>query len=328
MKLLTFCHPETGKPAPGALLEDHWILDLAAASNAAGEDEIKSIDQLVIQGDEGVSRARRVLAHAEANLTKATLHGLPGTVLLAPFKPIQLRCFSVYPQHVRNATRQVLKHEHGAIVRFLARFVMGAASKRFQSKPLYYKGVHTHIVGPDASIIRPPYGERLDFELELGVIIGKQGKDISEGDALSHVFGYTIFNDVSARKQLRQEVGGIGSAGPTKGKDFDNSNIIGPWIVTRDEIADPQKLQGIARLNGKEIGRGNTSGMAHSIAREITHLSYGETIYPGELIGSGAMENCCGIEHWTFFEDGDEVDLEIEHIGTLTSRVALPGRTG
>ena len=321
MKLLTFRHPETGLPSPGVLLDDYWILDLSPASRVAGEKDILSVDALIAAGDEGIAHARRVLAHAKANPATATLHALPAVTLLAPFRPLQLRCFSVYPKHMRNATRQVLAHDHGPLVRLAGRLLMKAASKRFLARPVYYKGTHTHIVGPDAPILRPPHGERLDYELELGVIIGKKGKEISEVDALAHIFGYTIFNDVSARKQLRREVGGIGGTGPTKGKDFDHSNIIGPWIVTRDEIEDPQQLQGIARLNGKEVGRGHTGGMAHSVARQIAHLSHGETIYPGELIGTGAMENCCGIEHWRFLEEGDEVELEIERIGTLASRV-------
>lgn len=322
MKLFTFEDVRTGAPRPGSLVDDHWAVDLGTASQAAGMKEIGSIDELIREGDDGIERARKAMEFAGANLASSELLPFDKLTLLAPCQPIQMRCFSVYPQHARNAFQQVLKHEHGLAVRLLAKLFMGAAGKRFAAKPFYYKGIHMHIVGPHAPIVRPPYGDMLDFELELAVIIGKQGKNIPEEDALSHVFGYTIFNDVSARKQLRREVSGFGSAGPTKGKDFDNSNIIGPWIVTRDEIKDPQDLHGISRLNGKEVGRGSTAGMAHSIAKQISHASYGETIYPGEMIGTGAMENCCGIEHWTFLEDGDEVELEIGRIGVLTNCVA------
>lgn len=327
MKLFTFEDLRTGEPRPGSLIDEHWAVDLGIASRQAGMEEIHSIDELVREGDAGIARAKKVLNFAEARLAQTELLAINKLTLLTPCHPVQMRCFSAYPQHARNASRQVLKHEYGLAVRLLAKLFMGAAAKRFAAKPFYYKGIHMHIAGPGAPIIRPPYGEKLDFELELGVIIGKKGKNIAEEDALSHVFGYTIFNDVSARKQLRQEVSGFGSAGPAKGKDFDNSNIIGPWIVTRDEIEDPQALRGVSRVNGKEIGHGSTGGMAHSIARQIAHASYGETIYPGEMIGTGAMENCCGIEHWTFLEDGDEVELEIEKVGVLRNRVTSPNKS-
>lgn len=325
MKLLTFEHPETGAPTPGLAFDDHWIIDLTQTSRSAGKPIIHSIDELILEGDDGIARAQEILAFAKAETAKASLIPMPSCKLLAPFHPRALRCFSVYPGHIQNVIRQKLKHEHGVLLRMATGFLTNMAPKRIKARPLYYKGVHLNIVGPEASIIRPPFGDRLDYELELGVIIGRGGKDIPAATALEHVFGYTIFNDVSARTQMSREMSGFGSAGPAKGKDFVNSNIIGPWIVTRDEIPDPQALEGIARINGKEIGRGRTGDMAHSVAQQIAYASYGENIYPGEFIGTGAMANCCGIEHWRFLEDGDEVDLEIKGIGQLTNQVAAKG---
>ena len=114
----------------------------------------------------------------------------------------------------------------------------------------------------------PAYAELLDYELELACIIGLGGVDIARDEALGHVFGYTIFNDVSARDAQMREM--AGQLGPAKGKDFDTGNVFGPWIVTADEIGDPYALTMTARINGEEWSRGTSGSMHHRFEDVIT----------------------------------------------------------
>ena len=162
----------------------------------------------------------------------------------------------------------------------------------------------------------------MDYELELGIVIGGPAKDLTEANAMEAVFGYTIYNDFSARDLQSRET--QFRLGPAKGKDFDTGNAIGPCIVTRDEVADPEALTMIARVNGVEKVRTSSAGPQHSIAKTIAYMSQDETLYPGELIGLGTVGDGCGYESLTFLQDGDLVELEIEHIGILRNRLVPP----
>jgi 2-keto-4-pentenoate hydratase/2-oxohepta-3-ene-1,7-dioic acid hydratase in catechol pathway len=158
----------------------------------------------------------------------------------------------------------------------------------------------------------------LDYELELGIFIGRTGKDIARGEAASHIFGYTVYNDVSARDAQADEMAGM--LGPAKGKDFDTGNVIGPCIVTADEIGDPYALEMVARVNGEEWSRGNSRTMKHRFEDIIAHVSASETLHAGEFIGSGTVGNGCGFELGRYPQAGDVVELEIERIGTIRNR--------
>jgi len=165
----------------------------------------------------------------------------------------------------------------------------------------------------------------LDYELELGLVIGKPGKDVPVSSALDHVFGYTIFNDFSARDALMGEMGFGPSAGPAKGKDFDTSNAIGPWIVTADEMGDPASATMTVRVNGVERGTAKVSDAAHSVAAMVAYASRGETLCPGEMMSCGAVGDGTGIESWRFLVPGDRVELMIERIGTLANILGPKG---
>ena len=173
--------------------------------------------------------------------------------------------------------------------------------------------------GPDAEVPWPTYTERLDFELEFGCYIGKPGKDIPKDKAREHIFGYTIFNDFSARDEQTLEM--AGQLGPGKGKDFDNANAMGPCLVTADEIGDPYNLEMAVRVNGEEWGRGNSRDMHWKFEDCIAHASRSETLHPGEFFGSGTVGNGCGLEQMKFLEPGDVVELEVEGIGVLRNKV-------
>ena len=154
-------------------------------------------------------------------------------------------------------------------------------------------------------------------------MIGRRGVDIAEADAHRHIFGFTIFNDVSARDTQMAEM--AGRLGPAKGKDFDTGNVLGPWIVTPDEIGDFNDLTMVARINGEELSRGTSGAMHYSFDRIIAYLSQSETLHAGEVLGSGTVGTGCGLEHGRFLEAGDIVELEIDRIGVLRNRVFRDG---
>jgi len=186
--------------------------------------------------------------------------------------------------------------------------------------PIYYKGNRRSVVGPGTEIEWPPYTDKLDFELEFGVFIGKQGRDIAVEEAVQFIAGYTIFNDISARDIIPKEVSM--NLGPAKGKDMDTGNVMGPWLVTADEL-DVSDLHMEARVNGEVWSEGNTSDMYHTFPEIIAHISRSETLYPGDFIGSGTVANGCGDELERWIKPGDEVELEVEGIGVLKNRIGL-----
>jgi 2-keto-4-pentenoate hydratase/2-oxohepta-3-ene-1,7-dioic acid hydratase in catechol pathway len=190
--------------------------------------------------------------------------------------------------------------------------------------PNYYRGSTSpsSITGPEAVVTWPNYTQKLDFELEWGIYIGKTGKNISVAEASEYIAGYTIYNDISARDiQFRHMTMALG---PAKGKDFDNSNIMGPCLVTPDEIGDPYNLRMIARVNGEVWADGNTSDMYYSFEEMISFVSQSETLHPGEFLGSGTVGKGCGWELDRWIQPGDVIELEVENIGVLRNQIGEP----
>src|SRR5690606_24497284 len=147
-----------------------------------------------------------------------------------------------------------------------------------------------------------------DFELELAMVIGRRGKNIRKADAARHIFGYTIWNDWSARdQQMREAPLGMG---PSKGKDFDGGNTLGPYLVTSDEL-DVSNLRMTAKINGEVWTDSTSAGRQFSFEDLIVHVSQSETIYPGELWGSGTTTNGSGLEQDRWLKPGDVVEFEI-----------------
>ena len=173
------------------------------------------------------------------------------------------------------------------------------------------------IAGPYDDI-DPGVTEKLDYEAELGVVIGTRAKSVSAADALSYVFGYLIANDVSARDWQ------FHSPTFTMGKSFDTHGPIGPWIVTADEILDPQALDIRCFVNGEQRQSSNTALMIHTIPAQIEYLSTAFTLDPGDLIASGTPEGVgVGRDPQVFLKAGDVVRCEIEGIGHIENRVAI-----
>lgn len=231
--------------------------------------------------------------------------------LLAPLpRPIQIRDVLCFLDHMRNAGKLGTKLQGGNPDDYVMPPV-------FESAPRYYKANRMCVIGHEQDVQWPSGSNMLDYELELGIIVGKQGKNVSREEARDYIFGYTIFNDVSARDiQIAEMASGLG---PAKGKDFDTGNILGPCIVTADEV-DPNDMTMIARLNGEEISRGNTSQMDHKVEDILVYVSHNETIYPGEVLGSGTVPLGCLMEHGRSLTPGDIVELEITGIGVLRNR--------
>jgi 2-keto-4-pentenoate hydratase/2-oxohepta-3-ene-1,7-dioic acid hydratase in catechol pathway len=184
--------------------------------------------------------------------------------------------------------------------------------------PAYYKGATAGFIGHEAEILWPSYTDVLDYELELGMIIGLDGYNIKKKDAYNHIFGFTILNDISARDIQRKEM--QIRLGPAKGKDF--CSIIGPVITTVDEFdsAEPNLLM-TAKVNGVEWSRGYSGDSQFSWAEMIAHVAQDEWVRAGDLFGSGTVGTGCGLELDKWIKPGDVLELEIEGIGKLRNKV-------
>jgi 2-keto-4-pentenoate hydratase/2-oxohepta-3-ene-1,7-dioic acid hydratase in catechol pathway len=159
----------------------------------------------------------------------------------------------------------------------------------------------------------------MDYELEIGIVTRRTRSNIPVSEAGAHIFGYTIFNDFSARD--RQAIEMQGRLGPAKGKSFDGANAVGPWIVTPDELGDPQTIDVEVRVNGGTRARGDTREMLFSFEEILAYASQDETIRAGEFFGSGTVGNCCGLETSRFLESGDTIELHVDGIGVLRNTV-------
>ena len=229
----------------------------------------------------------------------------PSVSWLCPFDAIaSLRDFLAFEDHVlRGATRR-----HAEVPPY------------WYEAPVYYKGNHRALLGPGDICERPSYTDSLDFELELALVIGCRGRDIARADAAEHVFGFTIFNDFSARDIQAREMSAW--LGPAKGKDF--ANAFGPCIVTADEVGAEPDLAMICRVNGEEWGRARSSDMHWKWADMIAHVSRDEDVWAADVLGSGTPGGCCGLDIGRALQPGDVVELEIEKIGVLRNPIRFP----
>lgn len=296
MRLVTF---QVGnRPAsPGALVAGgRTVVQLPAPSVLA----------IVEGGQNALDRAAETLRRPP----REALFPLADVTLLAPIpQPPQMRDFLCFEKHLQQAFAAVAR----------LRGTEARIPKIWYERPIFYHPNRFNVCGTGADVPWPGYSERMDFELEFGCYIGRPGKDIPKERAREHIFGYTIFNDFSARDEQTLEM--MGQLGPGKGKDFDHSNVMGPCLVTADELVDPYNLDMKVRVNGEEWGRGNSRDMHWKFEDCIAHVSRSETLHPGEFLGSGTVGNGCGLEHMKFLEPGDTVELEVENIGILRNRI-------
>jgi 2-keto-4-pentenoate hydratase/2-oxohepta-3-ene-1,7-dioic acid hydratase in catechol pathway len=190
------------------------------------------------------------------------------------------------------------------------------------SEPIVFMKATTCINGPSDDVIQPKKSTKLDWEIELGVVIGTQAKYVSEADALTHVAGYCIVNDVSERAFQ------LATTQWDKGKSFDTSGPIGPWLVTTDEITDPQTLDMALEVNGKRMQTGNTRTMVFTVAQLVSHVSHYMTLLPGDIIATGTPPGVgLGIKPTPIFlKPGDVMTLNIQGLGEQRQKVVpFPG---
>ncbi len=277
MRLVTFRRRSaSGDAGTVGALSDGGVLDLSAVAG--------TMIELLAAGRLDAARGGSVLPLDEVEL-------------LAPLpRPNSIRDFMLIEEHVRNS--------------------FGEVPEAWYEIPVYWKGNPDTVLGPDATVAWPHYTAKLDFELEVGAIIGRRVWKATVQEAAEAIAGYTVFNDWSARDiQFREmEV----SLGPGLGKDFASS--IGPCIATPDEF-DIATARMAARVNGETWSEGGLGSMLYTFPEVIAHLSQEQPLLPGDLLGSGTVGRGCGLEIDRWIEPGDVVELEVQGIGVLRNTV-------
>lgn len=312
MRLATFTTKAGGEPRVGVLSADTAsLIDLDAESRRLNGETLaafSSMQALIESGEAGLSAARDIAQRGRAD------HPLDGVRLLAPLpRPVQIRDCMCFEGHLVGSMQAAARFNGGQVPeRSLA------MQRVFHERPIYYKANRFAVCGPDVDIMWPPYSKLMDYELEMGCIIGRPGRDIRREDAASHIFGFTIFNDLSARDTQRLEM--ESGLGPSKSKDFDNANVLGPWIVTADDFA-VYDAEMTVRVNGEVRSAGSSSTMTYKFEDLISFISQHETLHAGEILCSGTVGGGCGLEAGRLLESGDLVELTIDGIGTLRSRI-------
>ncbi len=289
MRFVLFSTPSSPEPRPG-VIQGETIRPL---------EGVASLDALV-----ALDPAARTAA--QARLGEPV--GLAGTKLHAPLYP-RKNVFCVGRNYLAHA-------EEGA----------RALGKELElpSVPTFFTKAPTAIAGPDATLnLSGTVSQKYDWEAELAVVIGTRCKDVPEDRALDVVWAYTCLNDVSARDQQRATTQWFA------GKTLDDTCPLGPWLVTADEIGDPQKLDVSLRVNGETKQHASTAVMIFSVARIIAELSQGTTLEPGDIIATGTPEGV-GFARTPpeFLKDGDVMEVEIEKIGVLRNPVKISAMVG
>ena len=299
MRLVAY-RPGDGPARVGALVDDR-VADLAAAHAALGAEDAFPADMLTLlrAEAEGMEGARRCLEHALAAGVAWT--ALADVTLLSPLpRPNSIRDFMLHEEHASGGGKRQLPPEWYEI-------------------PAYWKGNCDAVFGPDDPIRWPRYTELLDYELEIGLVIGRRAREVTLEEAPSCIAGYTIFNDWSARDIQRREMK-IG-LGPGLGKDFAFS--FGPALVTPDDFPG-MSARMTARINGEVWSDGSLEGMHMSFEELIVHLSQEQELHPGDVLGSGTIGGGCGAELDRWLQPGDVVELEVEGLGVLRNVVHRP----
>ena len=282
MRLLRYMGYEA--PRIGAAVGD-GIVDLVAAGSPWNR-----IQSVIEAGPSALEQLEQIARNTEPAMALAEAQ------LLAPIaRPGKYLAIGMnYGKHLEEADK------------------LGVARSKHQ---VWFNKQTSCLAGP-YDPIDPGVTEKLDYEVELGVVIGKAAKNVTEADAPDHVFGYFVANDVSARDWQ------FHSPTFTMGKSFDTHGPIGPWIVTADEIADPHSLEMRCLVNGSIRQRNVTSGMIANIWQQIAYLSTAFTLDPGDLIATGTPEGVgIGMDPPVFLRAGDVVRCEIDQIGAIQNRV-------
>ena len=297
MKFVTF--ERAGAHAVGLWLDGKGVLDLRLAAELAGESlDVTDMIGFIAAGKPALQIARKL----EANPPADALYPAASVKLLAPIPRPAKNVFCVgrnYLEHVQEGDR------------------MFDRQSSLPTVPNFFSKTPTAVTGPDSEVRYPSkVTQAFDYEIELGVIIGKAGRDIPRDKALEHVFGYTIINDVTARDLQRSHVQWF------KGKTLDTTCPMGPWIVDAEEIGDPSTMELVFTLNGEERQRATTDMMIFDVPAIIESLSAGLTLEPGDVIASGTPSGVgFAMEPKGLLKDGDVMECRITRIGVLRNTV-------
>ncbi len=317
MRLVTY---RRGRSAPrvGALVDD-IVLDLAAlAADRASEQGAlrrgrggfpKTMLALVQGGVDVWNEARQALEHGRAIVGRDGADRLAERRLGAPLARVRLE--APIPRPARNVFCLGRNYKEHAAER-------GAEAP---PHPVYFTKVPESVLPPGGKVVHHSVTKELDYEVELTVVIGTAGRDIRREQALEHVFGYTIINDVTARDLQKRHGQWF------KGKTLDTFCPMGPVLVTADEIPDPQTLAITLRVNGETRQSSHTSKMIFPVDECISVLSEGFTVLPGDVIATGTPEGV-GAATGKFLKVGDKIEAEVEKIGVLANRVVAPPSDG
>jgi 2-keto-4-pentenoate hydratase/2-oxohepta-3-ene-1,7-dioic acid hydratase in catechol pathway len=308
MKLVTYRAARSA--ARIGVLDGGVVLDLAALATArpGGARHARlprTMLELVGGGEEAIAQAREAAEEGRRRLQDAGLEALVAAKLATPAGEARLE--APIPRPARNVFCLGRNYAEHAAER-------GADAP---SHPVFFTKVPDAVVAPGAGIVHHRITEQLDYEVELAAVIGRAGRDVPPEDALRHVFGYTIVNDVTARDLQKRHMQWF------KGKTLDTFCPMGPVLVTADEIPDPQALAITLRVNGETRQSSHTSKMIFPVAECIAVLSQGFTILPGDVIATGTPEGV-GAATGRFLTVGDEIEAEVERIGVLRNRVVEP----
>jgi len=322
MRLVTF--EQTGQQKLGGLSGDTRILDLAAAwkrHSGSADPAFSSMLSLIEAGPAAWDRARMLLgAPSQEDIIERS-----SVRLRAPLpRPVRLRDCSLFLEHMEKALkiageRAVASAPNAEAAEREANNPRYVMQPIFKERVIYYNADAGSVSGTDEDIVWPHESKWIDYELEWACVVGKTARDVAPADARSHIFGFTIFNDWSARDVQMAVM--AGNLGPGEGKDFPGGYGLGPCIATPDEFADPYKLTMTAKINGEEWSRGTTASMHHKFEDALVQFSRGKWIRAGEVIGSGTVLSGCGFELGRQLAFGDTVELEIEGIGVLRNKV-------
>ncbi|HEX6109062.1 MAG TPA: fumarylacetoacetate hydrolase family protein [Ktedonobacteraceae bacterium] len=311
---LVVVQPEHGRVIDLATAEYQRLLGTGASADAARRLASAlypgSMSAAIAAGPTFLTAAARTAGALEED---SSVLSLGEVKWLAPIDPPVMRDCLAFEQHLRNTLTAL-----AAAMNMAPRI-----PDVYYEKPIYYKGNPLTLIGHQEEALWPDYSSRMDYELELGFVIGRPGKDLTPEQAKAHLFGVTIFNDFSARDIQALEMQGL--LGPAKGKDF--ATALGPWITTADEL-DVHNLTMVARVNGEEWSRGSSSTIMWRVEEIIAYISKAEGVIAGELIGSGTVGRGCGAELGKLLKPGDVVELEVEGIGILRNRMGTPAPAG
>jgi 2-keto-4-pentenoate hydratase/2-oxohepta-3-ene-1,7-dioic acid hydratase in catechol pathway len=331
MKLVTYSDNKNPRKTRAGILWGDWVLDTQELKEKAGKndiripktirklpDELPSVLELLQRGPRLLDDIKN-LSWRFFNRIKPrdqqSLRKLQSVTIRTPIPhPPTLRDFYAFEDHVKAAR---------------ARRGLEMIPEWYEFPAFYYSNP-TVIIGPDDNVPYPSYTKALDFELEIACVIGQPGENISESKAESHIAGYMIMNDWSARDIQQREMK-IG-LGPAKAKDFATS--LGPWLVTRDELEDrlvnPGKfrLEMTATVNKKQLSKSNMEKMHWTFPQMIARASQSVELQAGDVFGSGTAGTGCilelGTEVHRWLQPGDVVELQVERLGTLANKIVLP----